>query len=94
MGTSCAPLVADLFFFFCFVMSETSCCLFLAILKLILLNHITLPPRNLDCLLNSDNSYFQRLTGQIYPTKIQINKANSLDTEAPFLDLDLSITND
>ena len=31
--------------------------------------------------------------GQIYPTELQINKANSSDTEAPFLDLNLSITN-
>ena len=31
--------------------------------------------------------------GQIYPTELQLNKANSSDTEAPFLDLSLSITN-
>ena len=31
--------------------------------------------------------------GQIYPTKLQLNKTNSSDTEAPFLDLKLSITN-
>ena len=30
---------------------------------------------------------------QIYPTKLQLNKANSSDTEASFLDLNLSITN-
>ena len=30
---------------------------------------------------------------QIYPTELQLNKANSSDTEAPFLDLKLSITN-
>ena len=29
----------------------------------------------------------------IYPTELQLNKANSSDTEAPFLDLNLSITN-
>ena len=33
------------------------------------------------------------LIGQIYPTELQLNKANSSDTEAPFLDLYLSITN-
>ena len=33
------------------------------------------------------------MVGQIYPTEIQLNKANSSDTEAPFLDLNLSITN-
>ena len=30
---------------------------------------------------------------QIYPSELQLNKANSSDTEAPFLDLNLSITN-
>ena len=33
------------------------------------------------------------MVGQIYPTDLQLNKANSSDTEAPFLDLNLSITN-
>ena len=33
------------------------------------------------------------LVGQIYPTELQLNKANSSDTEAPFLDLKLSVTN-
>ena len=32
------------------------------------------------------------MLGQIYPTELQLNKANSSDTEAPFLDLNLSIT--
>ena len=34
------------------------------------------------------------MVGQIYPTELQLNKANSSDTEAPFLNLNLSITND
>ena len=33
------------------------------------------------------------MVDQIYLTELQLNKANSSDTEAPFLDLDLSITN-
>ena len=33
------------------------------------------------------------MVGQIYPTELQLNKANSFDTEASFLDLNLSITN-
>ena len=33
------------------------------------------------------------MVGQIYPTELQLNKANSSDTKAPFLDLNLSITN-
>ena len=33
------------------------------------------------------------MVSQIYPTELRLNKANSSDTEAPFLDLDLAITN-
>ena len=33
------------------------------------------------------------MVGQIYPTELGLNKANSSDTEALFLDLNLSITN-
>ena len=49
--------------------------------------------RYLDNLLNIDNPYFEQMVGQIYPTELQLNKANSSGTEAPFLDLNLSITN-
>ena len=48
--------------------------------------------RYLDDLLKIDNPYFEQMAGQIYLTKLQFNKANS-DNEAPFLDLNLSITN-
>ena len=34
------------------------------------------------------------MVGQIYPTDLQLNKANSADTEVPFFDLGLSIKND
>ena len=33
------------------------------------------------------------MKGQIYPIQLQLNKANLSDTESPFLDLDLSISN-
>ena len=49
--------------------------------------------RYLDDLCNIDNPYFEQMVGQIYPTELQLNKANSSDTEASFLDLNLSITN-
>ena len=50
--------------------------------------------RYLDDLLNIDNPYFEQMVGQIYPTELQLNKANSVaNTEAPFFDLNLSITN-
>ena len=55
--------------------------------------------RYLDDLLNIDNTYFDGLISQIYslppppphPAELQLNKANSSDTEAAFLDLHLSI---
>ena len=34
------------------------------------------------------------MVGQIYHIELQLNKANSFDTEAPFSDLDLSLTNE
>ena len=40
---------------------------------------------------NIDNPYFEQIVGQIYPTELQLNKANYSYTEAPFLDFDLSI---
>ena len=33
------------------------------------------------------------MVNQIYPSKLQLNKANTSDTEAPFLNLHLSISN-
>ena len=41
MGTNCASLVADMFY--CFAMREISCCLFLTIIKLMLLKLLTQP---------------------------------------------------
>ena len=49
--------------------------------------------RYLDDLLNIDNPYFVGMVKQIYPPELQLNKANNTDTEAPFLDLHLSIAN-
>ena len=37
--------------------------------------------------------YLEKMVGQIYPTDLQLNEANSSDTEALFLDFNLSITN-
>ena len=89
-GTNCAPLVADLFLFCCerdFMLSlsdnnQTD-----------IIEDLNSTSRYLDDLLNIDNPYFEQRVGQIYPTELQLNKANSSDTEAPFLDLNLSITN-
>ena len=43
--------------------------------------------------LNIDNPFFEGMVNQIYPHELQMNKANTSDTEAPFLDLHLSISN-
>ena len=49
--------------------------------------------RYFDDPLNIDNPYFEGMVNQIYPPELQLNKANTSDTEAPFLDLHLSISN-
>ena len=49
--------------------------------------------RYLDDLLNIDNPYFEGMVNRIYPPELQLNKANTSDTEAPFLDLHLYISN-
>ena len=33
-----------------------------------------------------DNPYFEGMVNQIYPPELQLNNANTSDTEAPFLD--------
>ena len=47
--------------------------------------------RCLDGLLNIKNPYFKQMISLIYPPELQLNKAYSFDTEAPFLDFDLPI---
>ena len=89
-ATNCAPLVADLFLFcyerdFMLALSDNN--------QTDIIEAFNPTSRYLDDLLNIDNSYFEQMVGQIYPTELQLNKANSSDTEAPFLDLNLSITN-
>ena len=44
----------------------------------------------LDELLNIDNAYFEGMVNQIYPPELQLNKANTSDTQAPFLNIHLS----
>ena len=90
MGTNCAPLVADLLLFcyerdFMLSLSDNN--------QSDIIEAFNSTSRYLDDLLNIDNPYFEQMVGQIYPTELQLNKANSSDTEAPFLDLNLSITN-
>ena len=50
--------------------------------------------RYLDDILNINNVYFDNMVSQICPSELQLNKANTSDTEAAFLDLHLSFSND
>ena len=90
MGTNCAPLVADLFLF-CYerdFMKDHSSDNQTDVIKA-----FNSTSRYLDDLLNIDNPYLEGMFNQIYPSELQLNKANASDTEAPFLDLHLSISN-
>ena len=49
--------------------------------------------RYLDDLLYKYNIYFDQMVDRIHPTELQLNRASSSDTEAPFLDLNLCISN-
>ena len=40
--------------------------------------------RYLDNLSYIENPYFQGMINQIYPPELQLNKANTSDTETPF----------
>ena len=91
MGTYCAPLVADLFLL-CyerdFVMSLSDD------KQADVIDAFNTTSRYLDDILNINNVYFDNLVGQIYPPELQLNKANTSDTEAAFLNLHLSISTD
>ena len=50
--------------------------------------------RYLDDILNRNIVYFDNMVSQIYPSELQLNYANTSDTEAALLDLHLSIAND
>ena len=50
--------------------------------------------RYLDDISNINNVYFDNMVSQIYPSELQLNKVNTSDTKAAFLDLHLSISND
>ena len=48
--------------------------------------------RYLDDLLNINNNFFDSMVNRIYPSELQLNKANVSDTEASFLYLHLSVS--
>ena len=91
LGTNCAPLVADLFLFcyerdFMMSLSDDK--------QADVIDAFNTTSRYLDDILNINNYYFYNMVSQIYPLELQLNKANTSDTEAAFLDLHLSISND
>ena len=84
MGTSCAPLVANLFLFcyerdFMMPLSDDKQADFIDAFKT--------TSRYLDDILNINNAYFDNMVSQIYPSELQLNQTNTSDTEAAFLDL-------
>ena len=90
MGTNRAHLVADLFLFyyerdFMKYLSNDN--------KAEIIKAFNSTSRYLDDLLNIDNPYFEGMVNQKYPPELQLNKPNASDTEVPFLDLHLSISN-
>ena len=90
-GTNCAPLVADLILF-CF---ERDFMMSLSDDKQAdVTDAFNTTSRYLDDILNNNNAYFDKMVSQIYHSELQLNKANTSDTEAAFLDFKLSISND
>ena len=84
MGTNYAPLVADLFCSVMLFLSEDNQS------DVIEAFHST--SRYLDDLLNIDNNFLDSMVTRIYPSELQLNKANVSDADASFLDLHLSIS--
>ena len=90
MGSNCAPHVANLFLLFYeryFMISFSNDN------QADIIKAFNSTSRYLDDVLNIDNPYFEGMVSQMYPPELQLNKANTSETEAPFLDLHLSISN-
>ena len=89
MGTNCAPLVADLFLF-CYERD------FVASLSDVkqaeIIEAFESTSRYLDDLLNIDSPCFGGMVGRVCPPGLRLSKAGAAGTEAPFLDLHLSIS--
>ena len=91
MGTNCAPLIADLFLLcyerdFMISLSDDK--------QADIIDAFNTTSRYLDDILNINNVCFDNMLSQIYPSELQLNKTNTSDNEAAFLDLHLSISND
>ena len=91
MGTNCAPLVASVFLV-CYERDFMMCLSDDKQADVIDAFNTTI--RYLDDILNINIVYFDNMVSQIYSSELQLNKANTSDTETAFLDLHLSISND
>ena len=91
MSTNCAPLVADLLFLFCYERDFMTSLSDVKQAEIIQAFKSTSTYR--DDLLNINNPYVEGMVNRIYPPELQLNKAYTSDTEAPFLDFHLSISN-
>ena len=81
MGTNCAPLVADLFLF-CY---ETDFMMSLSDDKQADgFDAFNTTSIYLDDILNINKVYFDNMVCQIYPSELQLKKANASDTEPHF----------
>ena len=91
MGTNCAPLAADLFP----ICYESEFMMSLSDDKQAdIIDAFNTTSRYLGYILNINDVYFDNIVSQIYHSELQLNKANTADTRATFLDLHLSISND
>ena len=80
VGTNYAPLVADLFLFcyerdFMTSLSDDN--------QTHVIEAFNSTSKYLDDLLNIDNPYFEGLVNQIYQPGLQLNNANTSDTDCP-----------
>ena len=86
MDTNCAPFVVYLVLFcyerdFMLSLSEDN--------QSDVIEAFNSTSRYLDDLLNIDNNFFDSMVNRIYPSELQLNKANVSDADASFLDLHL-----
>ena len=90
MGTYCAPLIAVLFSYcyerdFMLSLDKNS--------QADVITAFNNTSRYLDDILNINNPIFDNFISSIYSKELKLNKTNTSDTSAAFLDLDLSIDN-
>ena len=81
MATNCAPLIANLFLFcylgdFMMSLSDDK--------QADIIAAFNTTSRYFDDIININNVYFDNMVSQIYPSDLQLNKANTSDTKAAF----------